>query len=299
MSNYYVNSGDITNKGYSLSLTAVPVRFKDFNWTLSTSFSKIFNELKTLPGQDQYDLSQYLSGSALIAGKPVGTFYSYKFVGLSPKDGMPIFDDGEEHAAELVNMTKYQFYTTILEESGTREPTMSGTINNTIRYRQWRLNGVLNYSFGSKVRLFKLFPSASYIPSENINKELVNHWAKPGDELITDIPNPVAMSTLHWSRRNTSIPTVASTAFDEYNYSNHRVVSGNYLKLATLSLTYEFERNILSKWGLSRLALNLTGTNLYTFCSSKLKGQTPQQGGFSEIQLTDRPQYTIGLNIQF
>ncbi len=299
MSQYYVNSGDITNKGYSLSLTAVPVRFKDFSWTLSTSFSKIFNELKTLPGQDQYDLSQYLSGNALIAGKPVGTFYSYKFVGLSPKDGMPLFDDGEEHAAELVNMTKYQFYTTILDESGSREPTMSGTINNTIRYKQWRLNGVLNYSIGSKVRLFKMFTSSSYIPSENINKELVNHWSKPGDELITNIPNPVAMSTLHWSRRNTSIPTVASNLFDEYNYSNHRVVSGNYLKLATLSLTYEFDRSILSKWGLGRLALNLTGTNLYTFCSGKLKGQTPQQGGFSEIQLTDRPQYTVGLNIQF
>ena len=71
------------------------------------------------------------------------------------------------------------------------------------------------------------------------------------------------------------------------------------MKLATLSQTYEFKRDLLAKWGLTRLALNLTGTNLYTFCSSELKGQTPQQSGFSEIQLTDRPQYTFGLDIQF
>ena len=299
VSSYYVNSGDITNKGYSLSLTAVPVRVKNFDWTLATSFSKIFNELQTQPGQDQYELSNYLNGSALITGKPIGTFYSYKFIGLSPKDGTPLFDDGEEHAGELVGLTKYQFYTTILEESGSREPTMSGTINNTLHYGQWRLNAVLNYSFGSKVRLFQLFPTTTYLPSDNISRELVGHWSKPGDELITDIPNPIAMSALHWSRRNQSLPTVANNTFDEYNYGNHRVVSGNYLKFATLSLTYEFAHKLISQWGLNRLALNLTGTNLYTFCSSKLKGQTPQQSGFSNIQLTDRPQYTFGFDIQF
>lgn len=300
MSSYYVNSGDITNQGYSLSITAVPVRTKDFSWTLATSFSKVFNELRTLPGQDQYNLTDYLNGSALIEGKPVGTFYSYRFLGLSPKDGSPIFNDGEEHVAELGNLNKYQFYTTILEESGSRQPTMSGTINNTLRYKQWRLNAVFNYSFGSKVRLFKLFNGTSFSPTANVNKALVDHWSKPGDELTTDIPNPVKMSLNHWSfRTDYDVPTIASNSYDEYNYSNHRVVSGDYLKLSTLSLTYEFHRTLLSKWGLGRLALNLTGTNLYTFCSSKLKGQTPQQGGFTEIQLTDRPQYTIGLNIQF
>lgn len=299
VTSYYVNSGDITNKGFSLSLTAVPVRTAAFDWTLSTSISKIYNKLQTLPGQDQYELSNYLSGSALITGKPIGTFYSYKFVGLSPKDGSPIFDDGEEHAGELVGLTKNEFYTSILEESGSREPTISGTFNNTLHYGQWRLNAVLNYSVGSKVRLFQLFPSTTFLPSDNISKELVGHWAKPGDELTTDIPNPVAMSATHWSRRNTSLPTVASSSFDEYNYGNHRVVSGDYLKIATVSLTYEFARKLIARCGLSRLALNLTGTNLYTICSSKLKGQTPQQSGFSNIQLTDRPQYTFGFDIQF
>ena len=76
-------------------------------------------------------------------------------------------------------------------------------------------------------------------------------------------------------------------------------MSGNYVKMSTLSLTYQFAKNVIQKLGLSRLELNLTGTNLFTICSSKLKGQTPQQGGFSDIQLTDRPQYTFGLDISF
>lgn len=297
-SSYVVNSGNITNKGYNLSITAEPVRFKDFSWRVSTSFSKVFNELQTLPGQDQYELSDYLNGTALIKGQPVGTFYSYKFVGLNPKDGSPLFDDKEEMQDELVNMTKYQLYTTVLTKSGRREPTMSGTFNNTIRYKQWRINAVFNYALGSKVRLLKMFNSTIFSPSQNINRELLNGWRKPGDELNTNIPSPLSYTT-HWSVRSQQLPAIASNTWDEYNYSDIRVVSGDYLKLSTLSLTYEFKPAIIQHLGLDRLALNLTGNNLFTICSSKLKGQTPQQSGFSEVQLSDTPSYTLGLELSF
>jgi hypothetical protein len=50
---------------------------------------------------------------------------------------------------------------------------------------------------------------------------------------------------------------------------------------------------------LQRLAITITGNNLYTWCNSKLKGQTPTQSGFAEVQLGDNPYYTIGVNIQF
>lgn len=298
ISSYTVNSGDITNKGFNISITAVPVRLKDFSWTLATSFSKVWNKLNTQPGEDEYELEDYLNGTALTKGNAVGTFYSYKFVGLSPVDGSPVFDDKEEQQETLANLSKSEFYTTVLTKSGSREATMSGTFNNTLRYRQWRLNAVLNYSLGSKVRLKKLFTSSIFSPTQNLNRELTNHWSKPGDEETTNIPNPLTYTT-HWSLRNSDLPSIASNNWSMYNQSDIRVVSGDYLKLATLSLTYEFDKRLLSKLGISRLALSLTGTNLYTFCSGKLKGQTPQQSGFSEVQLTDCPQYTFGLDISF
>ena len=76
-------------------------------------------------------------------------------------------------------------------------------------------------------------------------------------------------------------------------------VSANYLKCSSLSFTYEFGKDLLSKIGFSRLSLSLSGTNLFTLCSKKLKGQTPTQGGFSEIQLSDRPTYSFGLSVSF
>ena len=84
-----------------------------------------------------------------------------------------------------------------------------------------------------------------------------------------------------------------------YDYGDHRVVSGNYLKCSNLSVTYEFADPILKKLNLPRLALTLSGANLFTICSSKLKGQTPTQSGFATIQLSDRPNYSFGLTVSF
>ncbi len=299
MSDYVVNSGTLTNSGFSIAATFIPVRVRDFSWILATSYSRVFNKMETLPGANEYELNNFLNGTALVKDKPVGTFYSYKFIGLNPKDGSPLFDDMRERQADLENLTKYDVYTTVLTPTGRREPTMSGNLNNTFTYRNWRLNMNLAYSLGSKVRLFQLF--TSFMPEQNIRKEFVNHWQKPGDERHTNIPDPDCYSA-HWSGSGSNtgkIPLIAYNNQDMYNYGDHRVVSGNYLKCSTLSLTYEFPSESLQRWKLSRLALNLSGTNLFTICSPKLKGQTPQQSGFANVELTDRPAYTFGLSISF
>ena len=84
-----------------------------------------------------------------------------------------------------------------------------------------------------------------------------------------------------------------------YNYSNIRVVNANYLKCTNISLTYMFPEDILSKWHLQRLELSLSATNLFTIASPDLKGQTPTQGGFTDIQLSERPTFSLGLNVSF
>ena len=92
---------------------------------------------------------------------------------------------------------------------------------------------------------------------------------------------------------------IANSAWDMYNYSNIRVVNANYLKCTNISLTYMFPEDILSKWHLQRLELSLSATNLFTIASPDLKGQTPTQGGFTDIQLSERPTFSLGLNVSF
>ena len=102
------------------------------------------------------------------------------------------------------------------------------------------------------------------------------------------------MSTL-----NDEVQDIGRNYYDMYDYSDARVVSADYLKLQSVSLTYELPDRLLDKLYLSRLALTLSAYNLFTICDSGLKGQTPTQGGFSSIQLSDGPSFSFGLNIQF
>ena len=228
-------------------------------------------------------------------------------MGLSPLDGGPLFDDAEELQGELAMMSKYDVYTRLLEPSGQRSPDITGSLNNTFTYKSWRLNIGMTYSLGAKTRLFRVFKDfyEGYSSEMNINREILKAWKKPGDELETNIPAVMGTASdgywyhhYHWTSWYSG-PRLAPNSWEMYDYSNVRVVSADYLKIQSVSLTYELPKHLLEAWGVQRLAVSIGGTNLYTFCNKRLKGQTPTQGGFTEIQLSDTPTYTLGLTLDF
>ena len=309
---YIVNSGDVTNKGFNFTLTATPVKLKDFYWIFSGNLSKVYNKVETAPGAETYTREDFLNGSAVVQGQPVGTFYSYKFVGLSPVDGGPIIDDWEERHSELVGGDEYSTYSKVLVASGKREPDLTGSINNTFTYKQWRLNTTLLYNFGAKTRLFRLFDgfssSSAFSSDKNVSRDFLNRWQKPGDEKTTNIPSVIGAGDHAYYYYSTHFTAdgvewtgarLGNNYWEMYDYSTARVVSADYLKLSSVSLTYEFSRKLLDRLKLNRLAITLSGYNLVTWCDKALKGQTPTQGGFSEIQLSDTPSYTLGVSIDF
>ena len=306
---YVVNSGDITNQGFNVTLTATPIKTKDFYWILSGNLSKIYNKVTTRPGAESYELNDFLTGKAIVEGMPVGTFYSYRFMGLSPVDGGPLIDIWDERQAELKTADKYTFYTSVLTPTGSREPSITGSFNTTFTYKQWRLGATFLYSAGAKTRLFRLFDgftSGRVFRSEvNANRDLLDRWMKPGDEERTNIPAIICGGSPHldvytkpWTE-NTNYygPKLHNNAWTMYDYSDVRVVSANYLKFSNLNLTYEFSKKYLEKMRMQRLAITLSAYNIYTFCNKELRGQTPTQGGFTEVQLSDTPSFTLGVNV--
>ena len=308
-SSFVVNSGTVINKGYNFNITAIPVRTKDIYWSISGSLSKIMNEMKTNPGSEVYDLGAFLNGTAIVKGYPVNTFWSYKFLGLNPENGGPLFDDWSDKKDKLEYMDKFSAYTSVLVPSGQRDPDLTGSLNNTFSYKSWKLNIGLYYSLGGKVRLFRVFKNfmSGYSSELNMNRALLQAWSKPGDENHTSIPAIMGIQSPgygdyahHWSSAyNWKGAKLANNSWDMYDYSDLRVVSASYLKISSLSLTYEVPTDWLKNYYVKRLAVTLGATNLYTFCNNKLKGQTPTQSGFSEVQLSDTPTYTLGLTVNF
>lgn len=317
---YVVNGGNISNDGYSISITGRPIQTRDWQWSISGQFSRTINSIESLPAGESYNLTDFLNGNAIVKGQPIGTFYSYRFLGLSPVDGGPLFDDWLDHYQDLVGLSKYDTYTQVLAATGSREPYMSGSFSTRLRWKRLYFNASFTYSLGAKTRLFGMYSqgmgSGSWSlsnagdirPEMNLSRDYLDRWINPGDEAHTNIPAIIGNGhdsyfkyVNHWSpnMNDLGVQTIADSYWDMYDYSDYRVVSADYLKLQTISLSYEVPENWVERFGLSRLEIHASGNNLHTWCDKKLKGQTPTQGGFTTIQLSDRPSYSFGLNVTF
>ena len=74
----------------------------------------------------------------------------------------------------FAGLSKYDTYTRVLKASGNREPTISGSLNTSVRWKNIRLSGSFAYSMGNKIRLFAMYSpkadatmSADEIRAEN------------------------------------------------------------------------------------------------------------------------------------
>lgn len=325
VNNYVVNKGDISNKGLELTLN---FKFIDqgidsngrrgWVWRFDPQLGQVVNQLvsKAIDNRsntlrDKVTYQDYLNGSVELVGKPLNTFYSYRFKGLSSVDGSPIFWGTEDEFKEELfekykNMTEEEVWMEVLAESGTRVPVIQGGLSNYIGYRQFGLSFNFTYSLGNKIRLLKLSGDNNIrpYPERNIRREFLSRWQRPGDELYTNIPSLVASDNVNlpWWMQNaySANPNkfAGSDIYAMYDMSDIRVVSGNYLKLQSVSFRYNVHDSLCKKIGLASAYLSLTGTNLFTICSSKLKGQdVTQSGSAPTINLSVRPTYSFTLNV--
>lgn len=308
LNTYTMNNGNLRNSGYSLSVSGLPVRTKDFTWRFSAFWSGNYNKVEAEIA-DEYSVASYLDGKALVDGKSVSTFYSYKFLGLNPQNGVPVFDDYEERRHLLEGKSLDETVQMVLKESGQREPKFFGNLSTSLNYKGWALSASFTYSLGSKVRLFSLYsPVLSGIKADaNVRKEFVNRWLVPGDEKITNIPvimSPADPDYKNYSDHYSTEPGVnvtkfASNIWDMYDKSDIRVVSGNYLKCTSLTLRYSFNDKLLHKTPFSSAYISFNTMNLFTISARELKGQDPTQAGFDKPNLSVRPAYSLGLNVSF
>ena len=326
---YVINKGEVSNQGLELSLNITPVNQKvdasgrrGFVWRFDPQLGQVVNNLiskainnKDRTAQDKITYSDYLNGSVELEDKPLQTFYSYRFKGLSSEDGIPIFYGTEDEFkdelyAKYSSMSDEEVWETVLVESGTRVPTLQGGVSNYFGYRQFGLSMNFTYSFGNKVRLLKMCDNNNITPYPEVNmrKEFVHRWQRPGDELHTNVPSlkPSSKVNLPWWSQSEytssgSMPVFAgSDIYTMYDQSDLRVAKGDYLKLQSISFRYNVHDKFCKKLGIRSAYLSVTGTNLFTITNKALKGQDVTQSGASPtINMSLRPNYSLQLNVTF
>lgn len=299
MSSMSLNMGTIMNKGYELIVNAVPVRTKDFTWSLSLNGAKNINRVSKLDMSSDYGYNDYLNGTAIFPDKAVNSFYSYKFDKLD-ENGLPTFKDIEE----TEGITKEEMYAKVFKYSGNRVPDIQGGIGTTFTYKNWSLNLFFSYSLGSHIRLNNLYSDLGQQlpqPQQNMPDEFVNRWRKPGDEAWSVIPT-LSNETLGMTGGLFDEPRdieIANNKWQMYNKSDLRVVSGNYIRLRNVSLRYGVPSRFCQRARLKAANMRLEAANPVLFASKKLLGQDPEQLTLGGPTTPPVASFTLGIDVTF
>lgn len=292
-----LNAGDIVNKGYEVILNFVPVRMKDWTWSLSFNGAKNTNNVVRSGLSSNYSYVEYINGTAVLANTPVNTFFSYKYAGLDSR-GLPKFYDIDE----LPGDTKQSMFDKAFVKSGTRIPDIQGGFGSTLKYKNITLNLFFTYSLGAKIRLNNLYSDSGQRlpqPQQNMSDEFVNRWRQAGDENFTNIPVLSGDQLPMFGFGSTRAFEIANNMWQMYNKSDLRVVSADHVRLRTASIRYQIPENLCKKAGLGNAYVKFEGNNLLLFASKKLRGQDPDQislGGQTSPLL---PSYSVSIDITF
>lgn len=226
-----LNSGDMTNKGVEVLVSATPVKSSKFTWDIMLNYTKIKNNVtKINAGLDRIATGQTVAFVGLPYGNFYNTGYVYNAEGriMIDKDGLPV-----------VSGTKI---------IGNLQPDWLGGFNNSFRY------GSLAMSFFFDVRkggdILNSDDRYGYFygtPKITENRE---------DRVISGI------STVD-NKENTKVVT-ARNYYQRLNLIYESVIQdGTYIKLRNVNLSYNFNQKFLQKTPFSAASLTATGRNLW------------------------------------
>ena len=161
---------------------------------------------------------------------------------------------------------------------GKSDPKLYGGFNTDFSYKGLKLNAVFTYSLGAK----KISP---------YYEDLISSVGL--SQASTDLQDVYSASNTngHYPRRVTNTSSYNGWKVADCDFV---VQNASYLRLSTLSLSYNFGSEVLKNWHLSSLRLYATANNL--FCATKYKGFDPETGDYGYPPCRS---FTFGLNVSF
>lgn len=285
--NSVVSGVQMRNEGYELIVNVIPIQTEDWTWQVSVNTSRTKNELThTTIINSLYD---YLNGTAVVNGAAYSTLYSFKFKGLDPNNGTPLFDLGKEADGET-DFKWSEYHSSKITENpldylvdcGTMEPDFSGGFNTQLRYKNWRLYAQFSMLFGGVGRLPSLFNydenNGVPYPEQNMSRQLIDRWQKSGDEQTTNIPSVPGIGTTQCylpSEFNIFNP------YELYYYSDLRIAKTDMIRCNQIALSYDWPSNALKTIGFQKLMLRLSMSNPFFIAfDKKWKGIDPETQGW-------------------
>ena len=288
---YYDNIGDMRNHGLEFSTNINLIRRQDLNWDFYVNFTHYTNKITMLPEERKTRTVEgykgYANGTSFVGeGLPLHTFYMYKYAGVNPETGDPMWwkdvTDASGNVTGREKTTNYSQATQYL--CGDPTPTLYGGFGTTFDYRGFDVALAFTYSIGGLV-----YDSgyASYMGSptqssagSNFHKDILNAWTP--------------------ENRNTDIPKFQYNEQYTAASSDRFLTDASYLNFQNAQIGYTFPERVTRKIFVNRLRLYVACDNIiYWSCRQGLDPRQSFTGATSNAMNSPVRTVSGGINITF
>ena len=297
----HINNADMETKGIEVSLHTINVIAGDFKWSSKVNLSYFDQEVtKVAATPTVLDLVDGTGSN--LTGFPRNSIFSIQFVRLDDR-GLPVFDipdddkvsgiDFQDRGVEiLAEGDKPAGLLSYLKYEGSADANKVMSLQNSFSYKNWSLGIFISASAGNKIRLPQSF-SSSYSDLDVFSRDFVNRWVLPGDEEVTDIPT-IAHEDLASNYRGGRLVQT----YNAYSFSTKRIADGDFVRLKTVTFSYQFPKRILDKIQIKSLSIRLLVQNpLLLYSDKKLNGADPEFFGVGGVAYPITRQFTFSMNI--
>jgi TonB-linked SusC/RagA family outer membrane protein len=249
---YWHNGGELSNKGYEISVLYKLLNANSLKWELGAGVGHYKNNIESLPDGD-FTTSIWDAEILTSVGNPAGVFYGYQTDGIFSGEAdaaaanLKMIDpDGVENyfGAGDVRFVDH-FADGIIDEKdkqiiGDPNPDFYGSFNSKIGIKNFTIDALFTFSYGNDIYNYlrsELESGSSFI---NQTTAMLNHWTYEGQE--TSQPKVVYGDPMGNSR-----------------FSDRWIEDGSYLRLKSLSVNYEipFSNNVIEGINIWASANNL------------------------------------------
>ena len=292
------NAAEISNKGFEITLGITPITAKDFYWKADISLAHNKAKIEKL-GDIDSDFMEIGTGWGnsfyrYFVGEPIGAIYGLQSTGVWSTE---VYNnpDIKKPTSPTVRPGSYKYVDQ--NDSGTidaddyviignGQPKFNWGMNNSFTYKNFDLNIFLIGFHGFDIYNY---PRARLTSSLSPFPELAERWIAGKNE------NAIIAGFGKDRDAITSPETVASSTFIE---------KGDFVKLKSITLGYNFSKGLLSKINLSAARVYFSIKNVCTI--TKYSGNDPElsisnplRPGLDMGTYPSQREYLLGLNVSF
>jgi len=274
-----INSGSVINKGMEIALTGRPIAKRDFSWDATLNFSYNVGRLgQFIPGVAYFYPTDAQFGTVKAASIPNGGYFlgmtGVKYLREVDKNGNEI-PNGRYQVDAKTGLYKLNTNNPIV---GNREPDFIAGFSNTLRYKNLSLSFLLDIRKGGDVyngtEYSLVINGLSKRTLEN-NRQSVTVTgvdSQTGEDFTQtyEADKSYVINGTTYSGKNMIQRYWSNYASNSLNF----ITSVNWLKLRSVSLTYDFSNLLKNQKIIKGLSATVTGTNLATW--TNYKGMDPE-----------------------